>query len=99
MANKITNEEIVQINILYKKLGTYSGVAKETGRSPATVKKYIIPDFEIPEAENKIVFTQDMYPQELDMSAFLSTNNFGTLCILSDEEKDEIKELWKELVI
>ena len=44
---KVTQEEILQMNILYKELGTYAAVSREIGRAPSTVKKYIDPTFEI----------------------------------------------------
>lgn len=46
---KITDEDVININKLYIKYGTYNGVANELGISPATVKKYIIPDFKVEE--------------------------------------------------
>lgn len=38
---RVTPEEIKRINELYLQYGTYSAVAKEVGRAPSTVKKYI----------------------------------------------------------
>ena len=42
MARKVTEEDKILINELYIKLKTYAAVARETGFSPTTVKKYII---------------------------------------------------------
>ena len=43
MAKRVTEDDKILFNTLYLKLGTYSGVAKETGFSASTVKKYIVP--------------------------------------------------------
>lgn len=45
MANKVTPDDILQMNTLYLELKTYAAVARKTGFSAGTVKKYIIPDF------------------------------------------------------
>ena len=97
MATKITNDQKIQMNILYKKLKTYSAVAREIGCSPSTVKRYIIPDFISPE-ENKTNIIQIKELPPIDINIF-KEKSFGDLCILSDKEKNEIKELWEELLI
>ena len=38
---RITPEEVVLFNQLYRKYGTYAAVARETGRSAHSVKKYV----------------------------------------------------------
>ena len=40
-AKRITPEEIVEMHRLYKKLGTYTAVGKEIGRSASSVSKYV----------------------------------------------------------
>ena len=40
-APRITPEEIIEIKRLYRQLGTYTAVAKEIGRSPSSVSKYV----------------------------------------------------------
>ena len=45
MARKVTEEDKILINELYIKLKTYAAVARETGFSPTTVKKYIIANY------------------------------------------------------
>ena len=51
MANKVTPDDILQMNTLYLELKTYAAVARKTGFSAGTVKKYIIPNF-APATEN-----------------------------------------------
>ena len=40
-APRITPEEIIEMQQLYRKLGTYAAVAREVGRSASTVSKYV----------------------------------------------------------
>ena len=47
--SKVTEEEKIQMNKLYLVYGTYSAVAKEVGRAPSTVKRYIDPNFKLNE--------------------------------------------------
>lgn len=41
MATRITPDEIVKMNQLYNKYGTYAAVAREVGRSASAVAKYV----------------------------------------------------------
>ena len=43
---RVTQDEIEKMNELYLEYGTYSAVAREVGRAPSTVKRYIIPGYE-----------------------------------------------------
>ena len=45
MGKKVTPEEIKKMNELYLIYNTYTGVAKEVGRAPSTVKRYIDPNY------------------------------------------------------
>lgn len=40
-APRITPEEIIGMQRLYRKLGTYAAVAREVGRSASSVSKYV----------------------------------------------------------
>lgn len=40
-AKRVRPDEIIEIQRLYNKLGTYEAVAKEVGRSASTVAKYV----------------------------------------------------------
>lgn len=94
---KITEDQKLQMNILYKRLGTYTAVAREIGCAPSTVKRYIIEGFVEPEKVEQNRLVLDTLP-ELDLSIF-GGKNFGDLCVLSDEEKIEVQDLWKELLM
>ena len=90
----ITQKEIKEINRLYLQLKTYAAVARATGFSPATVKKYVIKDYVEADESNFIRFDRPL--PDFDSSMFRG-NDWGTLCLLSEEEEQEIRELWKEL--
>ena len=40
-APRITPEEIIEMQRLYRKLGTYAAVAREAARSASSVSKYV----------------------------------------------------------
>lgn len=91
---KVSHSDIQRINRLYLEYKTYAAVSRETGFSPSTVKKYIIPDF-TPIEEVEIKRFEGPLP-EFDSTIFRK-DDWGDLCVLSAEEVDEIKELWKEI--
>ncbi len=96
MANKVTQDDIKAFNEKYYACHNYSQVARETGFSAGTVKKYIIPDWK-PIDENTIQkFIQPL--PEFDTSIF-RLKNWGKLCELSGEEKIEVKKLQEEISI
>ena len=94
----VTQDMIKQINELYLRIKTYSGVAREVGISPSTVKKYIIPNYQSEENIKKIIFKKEDIP-ELSFEKFKNLEDWGSLCNLTDEEKEEIKELWNEILM
>lgn len=94
----ITDEKIVEINELYLKIGTYSGVAKIIGCAPSTVKKYVIEGYTPKENLQLQKMTVDDLP-EFSTEGLKNLENWGQLCLLNSEEKEEIKELWNELLI
>lgn len=96
MARKVTEEDKILINELYIKLKTYAAVARETGFSPTTVKKYIITNYIPKEQIQQNVFNIEIPSINKEM---FDIENFGELCILSKEEKIEVEELWKELLL
>lgn len=95
----VTQEMTKEINELYLQIGTYAGVARKIGIAPTTVKKYIIPGYTSEEKIKKIIFDKSKLPEEIDYSLFKNKANWGDLCVLSDNERKEIKELWKELLM
>lgn len=98
MARKVTPEDIKNFNELYLKLKTYAAVARETGFSASTVKKYIIPNYvSVSQKEVKRYEGDDVL--HFTTKPFLNLDNFGELCVLSEEEKMEIEELWGDMAL
>ena len=97
MATRITEDQKIEMNVLYKELKTYAAVARAMGVAASTVKKYIIPDFINPqEIQENIIQVNELPP--LDINVFQNTS-FGDLCLLSEDEKAEMPDLWKEILI
>ena len=99
MANKVSLNDIKNMNELYLKFKTYAEVARQTGFSPSTVRKYIQKDYVSQNDIQMIKFNLEKDLPKFDGSKFENLDNFGELCVLSEEEKLEIKELWKEILI
>lgn len=99
MARKIITPKLIEeMNELYLVIQTYAGVSRELGGSPApsTVKKYIIPNYVSRLNLKKKEFHKEDMP-EFTTSTFEGVDDWGSVCTLSEEEKDEITELWEEL--
>ena len=62
MASKVTNEDILRINELYYKHKVYAEVARQTGFSASTVKKYVDKNWTPVCAENIIRFDLAQLP-------------------------------------
>ena len=100
MANKVTNEDILRINELYYKYKTYAEVARQTGFSAGTVKKYVKPGWQPVVIENIKKFDENSLPDfQKAVEIFRGIENYGDLCLLTEREQEEIKELWGELAI
>ena len=100
MATKITNEDILRINELYYKYKTYAEVARQTGFAASTCKKYVIPGWEPVKKDNIVRFDLDDLPNFFEVAPlFRGVENYGDLCVLSEEEKEEMKSLWEELAV
>ena len=98
MAKKVTADDILKMNELYYKYHTYAQVAREIGFSASTVSKYVDKNWKPVEVENIIKFDLKDLP-EFDTSIFAGVDNYGDLCVLTEREREEIKELWGEMAI
>lgn len=96
MANKVTTDDIRVFNEKYYVCHNYAQVARETGFSAGTVKRYIIPDWK-PIDESTIVRFNEPLP-DIDTTIF-RLKRWGKLCELSEEEKEEIRLLQKEVSV
>lgn len=97
MASRITPEQIKQLNLAYLQCHTYAGAARAVGVSPSTAKKYIIPNYEIPKLDK--VDTLVCAAAIIDITPFTSFQDIYAATQLTNEEKIQMKELWKELYI
>lgn len=99
MARRVTVEDIKQINLEYLDCHSYAETARRTGWSASTVKAHIDPSFKfVSEDEIKRFDLKTEMPQ-FSTAMFEGLDNYGELCVLSDDEKAEIKELWKEMLV
>ncbi len=98
MANRVTSEDILRMNEIYYKTHVFAEVARQTGFSASTVRKYIDVNWKPIENENIIKFNMNDLP-EFDTTCFKGIENYGDLCVLTEREQDEMKELLKELVV
>ena len=99
MRRTVGPEDIKIINEAYLACGTYSGAAKATGWSASTVKKYIIPNFK---SEHKVEAADiELPPFETIFNNFVEQAGSPILGLLelSKQERDEMKELWKEILV
>ena len=97
MANKVTQDNIKEFNALYYETKNYSEVARRTGFSASTVRKYVDKNWKPIDTTDIIRFTGEV--PDINFNMFRGLENYGELCQFSDEEFEEIKLLWKELEI
>lgn len=95
---RMTYEDIKKINDAYYKCHSYSEVSRIFGWSYHTVKQYIIPDYK--PADQIVIrrFERSDLP-EFSTEIFEGVKNYGDLCVLNEEERKEIEELWKEMQV
>lgn len=98
MAKKVTTDDILKMNSLYFRYKTYAEVARQTGFSASTVSKYVDKNWKPIQIENIKHFNISMLP-DFTTDMFVGVENYGDLCILTEREQEEIKELWGELAI
>lgn len=86
---KVSKEDIIQMNELYQKLGSYAAVARETGFSASTVSKYVDKNYKKVDEATIIRYQGDL--PEFVVEEVSAYENLGDLCILDDEEEAELK--------
>lgn len=97
MANRVTENDKIKINELYVKLKTYAAVARETGFSASTVKKYVVPGY-IPQEKIIIRKFEGEIPDSFPPLP-KNPHEWKELLKLSPEEIKGIEELRKEVLI
>lgn len=95
---RVTSEDILRMNEIYYKTRVFAEVARQTGFSASTVRKYVDVNWKPIESENIIKFDMNDLP-EFDTTCFKGIENYGDLCVLTEREQDEMKELLRELVV
>ena len=98
MANKVTNEDKILMNELYLQYKTYAEVARQTGFSASTVKKYIIPNYISQDALEIKKFNKTI-PDDFCCGFPANTQIWASLLELTDRESAEMNELRKEILI
>ena len=101
MAKKVQQEDILRMVELYDQIGTYAGVAREVGFSASTVRKYVVEYL----LEREMFETTEHLKVDIDNVKSIEEvaenwnfkSDWGDLCVLSEEELSEVKELWREL--
>lgn len=97
---RVTSEDILRMNEIYYKTHVFAEVARQTGFSASTVRKYVDVNWKPVVSEEIVVFNMKNIPDFKEaVKCFRGVDNYGDLCVLSEEERTEIKELWAELVI
>lgn len=91
---RLTNEDIQNIRRAYSEIGTYAGVARKLGFSPATVKKYTQEEY-VPDPTMRVTFNGVLPPVE--ELRWPSEEEISKMARLTEAEIEEIHELWKEL--
>ena len=95
---RVATEDILQMNSLYFQYKNFAEVARQTGFSASTVRKYVDVNWKPVVSENIIRFEMKDLP-EFDTTCFKGIDNYGDLCVLTEREQEEMKELWGELSI
>lgn len=99
MARTVIDQNmIIKINDAYLRLRTYAAVARELGISAGTVSKYVIKGY-VPASEIKVKrFDYESYLKK-EKQPFYIKEDLSNELILTEDEKVELKELWKELSV
>lgn len=99
MAKRVTEQDIIDMNEAYLLCGTYSGVAKALGWSASTVKKYIIEGYQSKGIAGEIPSTKIFVePAAIDEAMDYLVNHSNLSC-LTEQEKKDMKDIWKGMLL
>lgn len=102
MPRKIVQEEDkIKFNELYLQFGTYAEVARQTGFSASTVRRYIIPGYVGQDIldDLKIEFAGELQDLGPKIPYPQTAKDWQDLFKMSIEEQKECEELRKEIAI
>ena len=97
----VSEEDKIQFNELYLIHGTYAEVARQTGFSASTVRKYIVNNYVSQEKleDIKNIFDADIADLKPKFDFPKSLKEWQELFLYTEEEKQEAEELRKEILI
>ena len=98
MASKITQEDIININELYLKYKTYAEVARQTGFSPSTVKKYVVSNF-VSQDKLEIKKFDKLIPDTFPADFPKNINEWAAVLATTSQEITNMEKLRKEILI
>lgn len=100
---KITPEIAEQINEIYYQCKNKSQTAKQIGCSTATVSRYILKDYVPRASRQNYEFNGEIGNADWLVDVLNKIDNAGQrlceICILSNEELNDLKELQKEICL
>lgn len=109
MARRISEETIIQINEVYLECGVKSKTAQIVGVSPSTVTKYLIPNYQSqrstaapPPFEGELAGVEPFISSIIsivDSQNLLPAAAFCKACELTDDERKEMEEIQKGVMI
>jgi len=97
MAHKVQQEDILNMNNLYLEYHTYAEVARQTGFSPSTVKKYIIPNYIPVDKTNIIKFNKEIPKETLPLPS--TPERWLSILTFTEEDRKSLEEIRKEIDI
>lgn len=110
MARRISEETIIQINEVYLECGVKSKTAQIVGVSPSTVTKYLIPNYQSqrsaaaapPPFDGELAGVEPFISSIIsiiDSQNLLPAAAFCKACELTDDERKEMEEIQKGVMI
>lgn len=98
MAKRVTPEDIITINETYLLCGSYSATAKATGWSASTVAKYVDKNYKSSTESAPASPVQPIEPAALDVALEYLLNHSNLSC-LTEQERADMKEIWKGMLV
>ena len=98
MAKRVTPEDIITINETYLLCGSYSATAKATGWSASTVAKYVDKNYKSSAESAPASPAQPIEPAALDVALEYLLNHSNLSC-LTEQERADMKEIWKGMLV
>ena len=98
MAKRVTPEDIIAINEAYLICKSYSATAKATGWSASTVAKYVDKNYKSSVESAPAPFVQTIEPAALDVAMDYLLSHSSLSC-LTEQERTDMKEIWKGMLV